>query len=332
MEELAYLDRTVTKALEARLAEPASDEMKKAASGVGKRVVAGFELHDDDAERAELDRLIGRRNAAIERFHADRRTLEAKLPTPALAIVPTIAWNAICMKTRLFRLAPDATGQVRVLVSRKPKQAEPLGGFFSGSWTGIGAGRDVKRAEEWHDALLEMLPGYQDVPKQDARQQVFISTPLPTAATVILPQPPADVAAKLIATTNAGLKLKVAAEAGAIGFKESLGDLRKQALSEEARRIAAMADPIIYTEEGTATAIIAQFGDFPIERAVVEAVVSSANLVPDVDDYRAGLAPADLDVSGRWHERMIQEMQKQTQSAMTQSAMLIGLNQLRIFG
>jgi hypothetical protein len=94
-----------------------------------------------------------------------------------------------------------------------------------------------------------------------------------------LPTPPEDVVETLkkIAVLPG---IKVAAEPGAVGFSKSpteiIAERMREEWEEEAReaaRIRAL-DPIIYLEEGPAVAIVAQFGDFPMEKALVDAVVS----------------------------------------------------------
>ena len=108
-------------------------------------------------------------------------------------------------------------------------------------------------------------------------------------ARIILPEPPAEVVATLL---NAkGLKLKVAAVAEAIAFSEApekiLGRERDDRLFEQwerdrlekMREERLLKDPIVYHEHGSAVAVIAQFGDFPVEQRVVDEVVNSEYLV-----------------------------------------------------
>jgi len=112
-------------------------------------------------------------------------------------------------------------------------------------------------------------------------------------ARVVLPEPPAEVLAKLVKAK--GLKLKVAAVAEAIAFADAPGKIlrrehdrvveqrehdrpkgyRGYASYEEWREKC----PIVYHEHGSAVAVIAQFGDFPVEQRVVDEVVNSEYLV-----------------------------------------------------
>lgn len=94
-------------------------------------------------------------------------------------------------------------------------------------------------------------------------------------AKIILPDPPTDVQEILLRSQD--LNLCVAATAEAIRFSEVPGVLFGR---EYARRVKSgeYADPIIFLEHGEAIAVIAQFGDFPVEREVVHRVMNSEHL------------------------------------------------------
>ncbi len=99
---------------------------------------------------------------------------------------------------------------------------------------------------------------------------------------LILPDPPAEVGAVLLKARR--LKPWVAAVPGAIGFAESLEEIaerqqREMAEWERRRERLRQDDPIVYHECGSATAILAQFGDFPIEQQVVDSVLVEEFLV-----------------------------------------------------
>lgn len=109
-------------------------------------------------------------------------------------------------------------------------------------------------------------------------------------ATLVLPAPPPEVAEILLRAYAHLDGLKVAAVGEAIAFLESPGQiLRNTALRLEAERaeqrrieqelIERLNDPIVYYEYESAVAIIAQFGDFPIEKEVIDKVVSSEHLI-----------------------------------------------------
>lgn len=99
-----------------------------------------------------------------------------------------------------------------------------------------------------------------------------------------LPDPPSEVAATLKKTRSLRYTLNVAVEPGAVAFAETPASIialqirrenaeRAREAALERARLAAL-DPIIYVEEGSAVAIIAQFGDFPLEKELVDRVVA----------------------------------------------------------
>lgn len=98
---------------------------------------------------------------------------------------------------------------------------------------------------------------------------------------LVLPTPPADVAATLFKIRNFPFNLSVAAVADAISFERSIEDMLKVEVSKMARerQQALDADPIVYCEHGSAVVLIAQFGNFPIEKQVVDQVLNSEYLI-----------------------------------------------------
>ncbi len=100
---------------------------------------------------------------------------------------------------------------------------------------------------------------------------------------ISLPEPPAEVQERLIAAERARLPLNIAVVGDAIAFKEPVADvlvgIRGKYWDEVERREALDRDPIAYVIEGTAVAIIDQYGEFPIEREVMNRVINSEHLV-----------------------------------------------------
>lgn len=108
---------------------------------------------------------------------------------------------------------------------------------------------------------------------------------------ITLAQPPIDVADVLLITTQS-FTLKVAVAPEAIGFKRSFSQMF---LDDHARRckkdpgqsqdqravlpVHAGLGPIVYIEGGRAVAILAQFGEFPIEQSVIDQVVNGEHLL-----------------------------------------------------
>ncbi len=98
---------------------------------------------------------------------------------------------------------------------------------------------------------------------------------------ISFPDMPADVAARVLAAERTGLTLQVALVREAITFKESVSAVLlsyRDYLMEVARLEALNRDPIIYVTVGSAVAIVDQFGEFPIEKGVMNEVISSDHL------------------------------------------------------
>lgn len=125
-------------------------------------------------------------------------------------------------------------------------------------------------------------------------------------AEIVLPPPPADVVTLLLKSRR--LEPKTVAEAAAIAFNPTLETIIGKAVRDghpgslsrlpsmhpsndhEAQLLgyASLAEwrrlcPIIYTEHQSATAVIAQFGDFPIEREVVDRAMAD-EFLPTADE------------------------------------------------
>jgi hypothetical protein len=98
-----------------------------------------------------------------------------------------------------------------------------------------------------------------------------------------LPIPPADVCDSLLKADKYGLPVKIAAMPEAISFNPPLTEIviadsekrRAEAAAEQARiRAEWLADPIAYVERDGIVAIIAQFGEFPVEQALIDRLMA----------------------------------------------------------
>jgi hypothetical protein len=92
---------------------------------------------------------------------------------------------------------------------------------------------------------------------------------------VILPTPPKDVQAVLVQLSrHTEFNARTAAVPQALAFNPPLSSLMRdgiKAQQEEAARIRALQrDPIVYVLRDGVVAIVAQFGDFPIEQKIVD--------------------------------------------------------------
>lgn len=337
---LAYIDDVIDRETERRHADAPSainDNDRSIAKKAATRNVAGFDIFDEAKERKELDDMIASKRKAIDTFRADRtkaRERLAKLGVTPLAVVPLSAWEVICDKAGLFRLSPDKEGRVgcaydafkNYIIEVTTEKRGMFGNTFEAksykpNEVALSA-IDEQARRDWNGFLKEMFGG--------------LVAPTGRAATLILPTPPADVADILLkASSGEYLGLKVAAVAEAIGFKESPSDIvRNEAhrREEEARRKEMIdADPIVYHEEGTAAAIIAQFGDFPIEKAVVDAVVASDDLIkerPSVTDsiyYLTGNGVFTISDNVLGNSQLSQLMAQQALSAMSSRSLFTNL-------
>lgn len=309
---------------------PSAIERKTAEASV--IVVGGFTVHDESAQRAELEKARAARLKVIGSFEAERDELAGKLyrlGVVPLAILPKAAWNRICDETGLFRVVPDKDGRILIsdaLVDKGREFANRMfaicalglmvdgaagGGYWayqsSWGWWSIAGGLigavvayfivgfitdrmetvterlftrmylRAKARRPWAQLLRDLLPNATSPAESNI------------TAKVVLPEPPASVVATLLKLK--AWPLKVAAVAEAITFADPPGKIllraydrdierRERERSKGYRGYASYEEwlekcPIIYTEHGSTVAVVAQFGDFPIERAVVDKVMRS---------------------------------------------------------
>lgn len=133
--------------------------------------------------------------------------------------------------------------------------------------------RDYLASRSWAEVLADLAPSRRIYGGNDWHQ-----------TKLELPAPPVSVAEILIRAQRGGLTLRIAAEADAVSFQggveKMLGDeYRRMLRAEEAIR----RDPIVfidyggkqatYVDNSAVIAVIAQFGDFPIEQKVLNEVV-----------------------------------------------------------
>lgn len=271
------------------------DSEKQKAKEDSRVIVAGFPIDDPDVEKAALDALIAKRNKSIKTFIDDRLIVVEKLMAvgiETLAVVPKLAWADICHKAGLVVMSPDTGGNI--CISR-----EAVVRYGSRK-----AAEDAAKKD--HAAYVRSL-----FPKTMQAGMY---------AKVVLPAPPEDVAAILLKAKK--LKLNVAAVPEAIRFVQTPTELYDNATvdpkDEWARRQGyadykdwVKRDPIVFHDHGTASAIIAQFGDFPIEKEVVDMVMAGNDLIPETVEampLTSGLFTSDS--THMTYQRMIYEQQR----------------------
>lgn len=100
---------------------------------------------------------------------------------------------------------------------------------------------------------------------------------------IALPPAPAKVQERLLAAEKAGLTMHLAAVGDAIVLREDVGDiivgLRAKEWDVRGRELMLKYDPIIYVVHGSAVAVLDQFGEFPIEKEVINEVVNSEHFI-----------------------------------------------------
>ena len=185
-------------------------------------------------------------------------------PAMATCFIAPLAFDCTTVQT-LVTAAAVFVASLLAIVGILGDHGEEKIGRYQKFLTGIMAKAFARKP---HQAVLErLLPGGASPQDSDLRVKVA------------LPPPPDDVAQTLLKAK--GLTLHVAAVPEAIAFAEPIEDVLRR---ESARMIDSpewrlMHDPIIYIEQGSAIAVIAQFGDFPIEQGVVNEVVNSEYLL-----------------------------------------------------
>lgn len=264
------------------------DKEREKAKEQSRTFIAGFPVNDPDKEKKALDDMIEARNASVRAFIADRKHARGKLEEVGikpLAVVPSKAWADICQKAELIVLSPNNDG--KAVVSRA-------------ALARYGSAAEAERA------AARSYP-------------TFVKSLFPTVpengmlASVILPTPPQDVADILLKAK--GFSLHVAAVPEAIRFTQTPTDLYKGATQhsrdEWAQRQGyadyadwVRRDPIVFWNHGTASAVIAQFGDFPIEKKVVDIVMEGDSLIPEKVG-EAMLNPQGLDAANQYLQQQV---------------------------
>lgn len=129
----------------------------------------------------------------------------------------------------------------------------------------------VKQYQSVGSLFLKLWPNYFE-PESKQGQDLTIH--------IALPQPPQEIAERIIAAERTRLPMHVAVVGEAISLQEDVASIliKEQARLAELAHVPTTRDPIVYVVEGTAVAIVAQFGDFPIEKDVMLEVLSSEYL------------------------------------------------------
>lgn len=92
-----------------------------------------------------------------------------------------------------------------------------------------------------------------------------------------LPEPTLGVQDKLVRLEKARLPVQIAAVNGAFGVSAKIDNLHIESYAKDSSDC--VRDPIIYVTEGSAVAIVEQYGDFSIEQDVITEVINSVHLI-----------------------------------------------------
>lgn len=260
---LAYIEETLEKAMDREMVLPTvTDAIKAEANRKARKLIGGFRVMDKKTEEVEIDRVIKAKQAIVASFRKNRDQIIkelADLGVKPLAVVPAGAWYILSKQAGLYTMHPDAQGKVGV----DPRW-----------YTGYSDAGKFNKAKHL-DVLRSLFPD--NVSVDPANQRI----------TPILPNPPQDVVETLLKVQKR--KLSVTAVPDAISFAETREQIwqgrgtpkdiwaREQGYEDYADWV--KRDPIIFTEEGNAAAIIAQFGDFPIEKELVDKVVNADSIM-----------------------------------------------------
>ena len=269
---------------------PLSPEARESAKAAGTRRVAGIRIFDEAAEQnafAIARQQIGHRLSA---FQNDRAYLVRRLAehgvTP-LAVLPGEAWDAICRNAGLYRLHVDSDGDVQV--GTRTHINDMANGIQATKWiTAIVAFATLIVAGcVW--SSLDMLLGAAPVAVATwflARELlVFMCSRMRVLfpdghsgsggqfrVKVELPQPPAEVSAILARVADMSSSLSVAVHPKAVKVSHT-------AFRRLIQENTTPADPIVYFRGTSAVAVIAQYGDFPIEREAVEKAIDAGMII-----------------------------------------------------
>lgn len=307
-----------------------STAILRKADQVSLKIVAGFTIHDEKSRQQALSLSLAARRQTVTDYRKDRDSVKERLTglgISPLAVVPKTAWEHICTKSELFMLAPDGDGRIRISTSIIDELNTSVEGssnliswiFYILAVVGANLGllsmgltlpvilftSMISIAVAIYFADKNSLSAIIRSNLVSLRLWQFTKRPWKAQLNallrhneieqgllvrVMLPEPPADVAA--ILTKAIYQPIKVAAVAEAISFANTSSEILrsvhglkiKEARSKAYRGYASHQEwlekcPIIYLEYGKAVAVIAQFGDFPVEKEVVDKIINSEYLL-----------------------------------------------------
>lgn len=275
-EQLAYLDDVMEKAV-ARLDDPSQPLPPGLVDMTAiEDVIAGFAIKNKAKLKEAEAAARATRKIQIESYREHRAKLHKKLSLVHVrphATMPGMAWERLWRASGLFRV--PANRLLRINLSS-------IAGY-------VGARLDAIRGVSRTILVRESIEVYlAETPYAEFFRQLMDfssgTSQWYRGTTVTLPEPPQDVVEILVATK--GMYPQTVAVPEAFLLAPSPQQLLTEAFREQFHREtterAARAyrhDPIVYVREGPAVAIVAQFGDFPIEKAMMDRIAGE-DLLP----------------------------------------------------
>jgi hypothetical protein len=276
---LATIDRTFHDLALLEREEPkVSDKIKADAEKASKSVIAGFDITNEDAKKSHIEKARETRRSNVIKYLEKRSNFTGelnKLGVEPMAVLPSLAWVKLWKDAGLFYVS-TTTGKVQCRLGPSAKQ-----------WMDQAYNRNYsKNATDLDRHRLEVASTYVKkytlgtILEEMATDRCFFEG---NNARIILPQAPADVIQTLIKVK--ALSPKTVAVPEAISFAGGAGqviaDMYKGANAKDEWARAQgyedykdwmRRDPIVFVEKGGVTAIVGQFGDFPIESELVDRV------------------------------------------------------------
>jgi hypothetical protein len=309
-EALTLIESEVTDALPTRRLDEARSKAKL------ERVVGGFKFDDPLAIEDKVAEAKKAHSYRFAEYFKNRDSLERKLQSmdvKPLAMVPSSYWNEITKRHGLVTVSPNLEGRISINHMRSYVIGEKAGHIFdkvsviscsmailSGMvavfglvngvfdkytvvslafFTAVAIASVLIKPRVVERKLKEYLStcSRYDLLKTLTDAPFGQSTSL---ATLRLPNPPDDVITMLRKLWKANQRFEVTAEPAALLLEPSPEKLFMNGYVAEVKAIreARDADPIITISRNGVTAVLAQFGDFKWERAVIEDVIWSKPL------------------------------------------------------
>jgi hypothetical protein len=272
---------------------PSSTTVKRASLAASK-LVAGFDVIDN----SERERIIieGRKEqrAILTAYITTKNALKsalAEVNVKPLALLPSVAFHTICKSADLF-YAPSTmmvhvdTKPLRDMMGPKAMKVantkdDPI--HVKKFIESISHGELMKKTMSMNPVRLTPVRKYDGVYGYDSAPRT--SSPV----RITLPQPPQDVMETILKAQ--AFKPQTVAVYDAISYADgaekvlvdALALYRKnKSIQEAAERQYRewIRDPIVYVEQNGVVAVIAQFGDFPIEADILNQFTAATFLPP----------------------------------------------------